>query len=71
MHKLNRINNNLIINNKNKSIDEKVHERPWTLTQTAKDALAASMIVFILLDLWRISFPSIISNTQVGNFPLF
>lgn len=28
--------------------------RPWTVGQAATDALAASMLVTILLDLWRL-----------------
>ncbi|KAL3699907.1 hypothetical protein R1sor_017929 [Riccia sorocarpa] len=34
--------------------------KPWTLSQTAIDSLAAAMLVTILLDLWRISLGPIV-----------
>ena len=40
-------------------IDEQPGKRRWTAGEAALDALAASMLVTIILDLWRISFGSI------------
>lgn len=41
--------------------------RPWTVGQAATDALAASMLVTILLDLWRLGMGPII---DVGAAPV-
>lgn len=35
-------------------------QKPWTLSQTAIDSLAAAMLVTILLDLWRIAIGPIV-----------
>lgn len=36
-------------------MDEYTKQRKWTVKEAAVDSLAASMLVTILLDLWRIS----------------
>eukprot|EP00798_Chlamydomonas_sp_ICE-L_P015523 gene15523-21611_t len=41
----------------------------WTVTQAAIDSLAASMLVTILLDLWRISIGSILNIEVDGGLP--
>ena len=40
-------------------LDEVLGKRRWTASEAALDALAASMLVTIILDLWRISLGSI------------
>ena len=40
-------------------IDEDPGKRRWTTSEAALDALAASMLVTIVLDLWRIFFGNI------------
>ena len=45
-------------------IDEVPGKRRWTAGETALDALAASMLVTIVLDLWRISFGNIYGGPE-------
>ena len=45
-------------------IDEVPGKRRWTASETALDALAASMLVTIVLDLWRISFGNIYGGPE-------
>lgn len=42
-------------------LDENV-SAPWTLTQVTVDALGASMLVTIILDLWRITLGPIVDT---------
>jgi cycloeucalenol cycloisomerase len=41
-------------------------KRKWSLSEAAIDSLAASMLVTILLDLWRISLGGIVPGTDSG-----
>ncbi len=42
-------------------------KKKWTLSEAACDGLAASMLVTILLDFWRIGFGSIHSEGTAGS----
>jgi cycloeucalenol cycloisomerase len=42
-------------------------QRPWSLSQTAIDSLAAAMLVTILLDLWRITIGPIVDIPWAGS----
>ena len=45
-------------------------KKKWGVTDAALDALAAAMLVTILLDLWRISFGSILgAGGEAGGLP--
>merc|ERR1711976_1122977 len=44
-------------------------KRRWTISEAAFDALAAGMLVTILLDLWRISYGSILEDVPAGGPP--
>lgn len=41
----------------------------WSLSQCAIDSLAASMLITILLDLWRIGYTTLKSGAAVGRLP--
>lgn len=50
-------------------MDEYVKQRKWTVSEAAIDSLAASMLVTILLDLWRISVGSITETPGSSGLP--